>query len=174
MSKTALIVGATGLIGQHLTTTLLDSNEYSQVFVLVRRLLPLEHPKLAQVVVNFDALTAADIAGDDVFCCLGTTMKVAGSREAFEKVDYHYPLEVATFAQANGAKQFGIVTAMGADASSMIYYNRIKGHVETSLREVGFETLLIFRPSILLGERGEVRLGERIGKIFMRLLRPLT
>ncbi len=172
--KTALVIGATGLIGKHLTIKLLSSNYYSKVKVLVRKPLDLNHPNLEQIIVDFDNLDSSKIIADDVFCCLGTTMKAAGSKEAFYKVDFTYPVTIAKAALVNGAKQYLIVTAMGADEKSMIYYNRVKGEVEKALSELHYPTLLIFRPSMLLGERNEPRLGEKIGEILMNVFSFIT
>ncbi len=166
--KTALIVGATGLIGGHLTRKILNHPSYSKVKVFVRKPLDLQHLKLEQIVVDFDKLNASLVLADDIFCCLGTTMKQAGSKEAFYKVDYTYPLEVATSALANGAKQYMIVTAMGADAQSMFYYNRVKGEIEKALTDLDYPALIIFRPSLLLGERKESRSGEGFATIIMK------
>ncbi len=172
--KTALVVGATGLIGKHLTIKLLSSNFYSKIKVLVRKQLDINHPNLEQIIVDFDNLDISKIVADDVFCCLGTTMKQAGSKPAFYKVDFTYPVEIAKAALTNGAKQFLIVTAMGADQQSKFYYNRVKGEVEKALSDLRYPTLLIFRPSMLLGERKEARLGEKIGKIFMNAFSFIT
>ena len=166
--KTALVVGATGLIGNHLTHKLVNHPAYSSVKVLVRKPMDFQHPKLEQIVVDFDNLDVALVKADDVFCCLGTTMKQAGSKEAFYKVDFEYPFETALAALQNGAKQFLIVTAMGADAQSMFYYNRVKGEIEQALANLGFPTLIIFQPSLLLGERKESRSGEGIASVLMK------
>ena len=168
--KTALVLGATGLIGGLLTDLLLEDPEYSQVTLLVRRKINRAHPNLRQEVIDFDAPDAGKVRGDDVFCCLGTTNKVAGSREAFYKVDCTYPYEMARLALANGANQFLIVTAMGADAHSSIFYNRVKGEVEEKIAGLGYPTCCIFRPSLLLGERKEFRLGEKVGGALARVL----
>jgi uncharacterized protein YbjT (DUF2867 family) len=172
-NKTALVVGATGLIGNLVVEELLRSDKYTQVKVLVRKPLQYQHPKLTTTVVDFDALNAALINADDVYCCLGTTMKKAGSKEAFYKVDYTYPHQLAQIAKANGTKRFSIVTAMGADSKSLFYYNRVKGEIEESLRKLGFEAFIVFRPSLLLGNRPESRLGEQMGESLMKLFRPL-
>lgn len=171
--KTALIVGASGLIGKSLTIKLLENKFYSKVKILVRKNLDLSHPNLEQIIINFDNLDTSKIVADDVFCCLGTTMKVAGTKPAFYKVDFTFPLEIAKAALKNGAKQYLIVTAMGADTQSSIYYNRVKGEIEQALSDLHYPTLLIFRPSMLSGNRIESRLGERIGSAFMRLFDPL-
>ena len=172
--KTALVIGATGLIGKSLTIKLLENKFYAKVKILVRKKIDLLHPNLEQIMVDFDNLDTSKIVADDVFCCLGTTMKVAGSKPAFYKVDFTYPLVVAKAALENGAKQYLIVTSMGADPKSMIYYNRVKGEIEKALSDLHYPTLLIFRPSILLGERKEQRLGEKISKIAMNLISFMT
>ncbi|WP_337043400.1 oxidoreductase [Emticicia sp. 17c] len=168
--KTALVVGATGLIGNHLTQKLVNHPAYSTVKVMVRKPLGFQHPKLQQIIVDFDNLDPSVVVADDVFCCLGTTMKQAGSKAAFYKVDFTYPLEVAKAALKNGAQQYFIVTAMGADEKSMFYYNRVKGEVEKALSDLRFPTLVIFRPSLLLGERTESRAGEGLATILMTKL----
>ncbi len=171
---TALVVGSTGFIGNLLTIKLLESKIYDKVKVLVRKPMHLQHPDLEQIIVDFDKIDALKIVADDVFCCLGTTMRKAGSKSAFYKVDFTYPLEIAKIALKNGAKQYAIVTAMGADPKSLIYYNRVKGDIEKALGELNYSTLLIFRPSMLLGERGESRFGESIGKVLMTMFDFIT
>ncbi len=171
--KTALVVGATGLIGDLLTHQLVDSPIYSSVKVLVRKPLSWQHTRLQEVQFDFDHPNGLITQADDIFCCLGTTIKKAGSKEAFRKVDYQYPLDIARLSLANGARQFAIVTAMGANADSSIFYNRVKGDVERDLTNLNYPTLLIFRPSLLLGNRVEQRFGERIAAGAMRLLNPL-
>ena len=111
--KTALVVGASGLIGNLLTIKLLENKLYFNIKILVRKKLDLSHPNLEQIIVDFDNLDTAKIVADDVFCCLGTTMKIAGSKAAFYKVDFTFPLAIAKAALKNGAKQYLIVTAMG-------------------------------------------------------------
>lgn len=168
--KTALIVGSTGLIGNILLQKLINSDDYEKVISIVRKPSGISHPKLDERIIDFDKLGNLDLTADDVFCCLGTTMKKAGSKDAFYKVDYEYPVSVAKLAKKNGAKQYALITAMGADAKSMIYYNRVKGDVEKSIEEIGFETFLIYRPSMLLGDRKESRSGESIGQVVMTTL----
>ena len=170
--STALLVGASGLVGKHLLSLLLEDPAYAKVTVIGRKELPLQHEKLAQHIVDFDRLgqSAGHIRADDVFCCLGTTIKKAGSQDAFRKVDFTYPYEVAKIAKVNGARQFLIVTAIGADASSSVFYNRVKGEVENTIRKMPFHSIQIFRPSVLMGEREEFRLGERMAIIGMKAL----
>jgi uncharacterized protein YbjT (DUF2867 family) len=171
--KTALVVGATGLIGDILTRRLVDAPGYDRIVVLTRKPLAWQHPRLQEIPFNFDQPNSLLVRADDIYCCLGTTIKKAGSKEAFRKVDYQYPLDIAQLGRANGAKQFAIVTAMGADTESAFFYNRVKGEVERDLTGLAYPTLHIFRPSLLLGDRQESRLGERISEGFMRLLGPL-
>ncbi len=171
--KTALIVGATGLIGKHLTQKLLTSNFYEKVSVIVRKPLNIIHPKLEQIVIDFDNLDASKVNADDIFCCLGTTMKQAGSKDAFYKVDFTYPLNFAKAGLANGAKQFLVVSSMGADKKSMVYYSRVKGEIENALSDLNYPTLIILRPSMLAGERENPRIVEKIGKVVMDFFAPL-
>ncbi len=168
--KTALLVGATGLVGGNCLEFLLKSPRYSQVVCLVRKKLPIINDKLQQVVVDFDKLAdhADALKADDVFCCLGTTIKTAKTKENFKKVDYQYPLEVAKIALANGAQQYLIVSAMGADKSSIIFYNKTKGQVEHELKQLGYHSLHILQPSLLLGNREENRPGEKVGEAVMK------
>lgn len=173
-NRVALVVGATGLVGSKVVALLLANDRYSQVKVLVRKPYAVNHPKLTSIVFDFDNPDTSRVLADDVYCCLGTTMKKAGSKEAFYKVDFTYPYQIAQTALANGAKRFAIVTAMGADVKSLFYYNRVKGEIEQSLRQLGYHTLLIFRPSLLLGERNESRLGEKIGESLAYVFRWIT
>jgi uncharacterized protein YbjT (DUF2867 family) len=173
--RVALLVGATGLVGGHCLDLLLGDASYARVIALTRRPLARTHAKLDARVVDFDRLgeTAGDVAADDVFCCLGTTIRAAGSQEAFRRVDFAYPVETARLAAANGARRFLIVTAMGANARSRIFYNRVKGEVEAAVRAMAFESVVILRPSLLLGERAERRAGEETGKRVMSVVGPL-
>lgn len=171
--RRALVVGATGLVGQHLVDQLLKVANYSEVRVLVRNPLGKKHPKLREIQFNFQQPEAELVQGDDVFCCLGTTMKKAGSKEAFHTVDYEYPLLVARLAHQNGAQCFLIVTAMGADPKSFFYYNQVKGEVEEDLKKTGFDCLHFIRPSLLLGKRNEMRMGEKVGEVVMKILDPV-
>ena len=175
MDKIALVVGATGMIGSTLLEYLLNEMYYRKVIVLTRRRLLIDDPKLDKIIIDFDNLQKVTLPEpvDDAYCCLGTTMKKAGSKEAFRRVDYHYPLETAQMALKNGAAQYLIVTAMGANKNSAFFYNRVKGEVEEALWKLNFKAVHIFRPSLLLGERKERRVGEKIGAIVMKLLRPL-
>lgn len=175
MSKrTALIAGGSGLVGGHLLQMLLDNDAWERVTSLGRTQLPLTHARLRQQTVDFDRLEEQrEIFGaDDVFCCLGTTIKKAGSQQAFRRVDHDYPLAIAKLAKQQGAKQFLVVTALGSDAGSPIFYNRVKGELERELRGLELPSLHVFQPSLLLGDRREHRAGERVGAVFMKLAGP--
>ncbi len=171
MSKTALIAGATGLIGGQLLELLLKDNRYNEVIALSRKPLSSNHPKLTNVVIDFDRLAEQSDAlrADDVFCCLGTTMKQAGSQKAFYKVDFEYPLQIAKITRALGARQYLLVTALGANKKSSIYYNRVKGEIEEAVGNQDFESYHIFRPSFLQGDRIENRPGEQATTAFFKL-----
>ncbi|MGH2567081.1 MAG: oxidoreductase [Bacteroidota bacterium] len=170
--RTALLFGATGLVGHQCLKELLTHETYSDVILFLRNPVPMTHPKLKQHMVNFDRIQQhADlIRGDDLYWCLGTTMRKAGSPEAFEKVDFTYPLEIARLASANGVRQFLLVTSVGADSSSANFYLKTKGRVEEAVKVIPFRTHLVFRPSFLTGNRQEFRLGERIGITAVRAL----
>ena len=168
--KTALIAGSTGLIGQQLVQLLTESPLYEKVIAITRQDLP-AHPKLFQVKIEFGNITEKSemIKADDVFCCLGTTMAKAGSKEKFRQVDFYYPYLLAKTTYATGAKQYLIVSALGANKSSSIFYNEVKGEVEEAVSAVGFDAVHIFRPSLLLGHRPEKRSGEDTAKLFYRI-----
>lgn len=175
MRKTALLAGATGLIGSHLLPLLLASERYSKVIVVGRKAVPVVHPKLTQVVTDLDKLDALrlQLIADDVYCCLGTTMKQAGSKDAFYKVDYLYVVTLAALTASNFASQFMVVSSLGADAKSAVYYSKVKGEMEAAVQQLPFRAIHIFRPSLLLGERAQPRLGERISAVLMGAMKPL-
>ncbi|MDZ4714789.1 MAG: NAD(P)H-binding protein [Cytophagales bacterium] len=168
----AIIAGATGLVGSHVLELLLQNDAYEKVVALSRKPLSIHHQKLQNLVVDFDNLEAhtEGLRGDDVYCCLGTTIRQAGTKGAFRKVDFDYPITLARIAQRQGASQYLIVTALGSDPRSSIFYNRVKGEVEETLRALGFDSLHIFQPSMLLGPRTEQRAGESAGKWIMTRL----
>ena len=167
MAKTALIIGATGLVGEQCLNELLGSKEYEKVIALTRKKHEIRNAKYENIVTDFENLEAIaqQLKADDVFCSMGTTIAKAGSKAAFTKVDYTIPIKVAELTKQNGAKNFILVSSIGADASSLIFYSKTKGELENALMKLNFESLIILRPSILLGNRKEKRFGEEVGRI---------
>jgi len=174
-----LVAGATGLVGREVLAVLLADKSYSKVICVGRRALPLQHPKLVQHTVDFKAVAPFTALPhvDDVFIALGTTIKVAGSQAAFRAVDFEAIVAVARAGRAHGATKLGVVSAMGADPNSGIFYNRVKGEMEQALAHMGFKSLVMARPSLLAGDREALeqssRLGERLGLLATRWLNPL-
>lgn len=174
MGTTAWIAGASGLVGGHALEALLAEPGFERVVSFGRRELERSHPKLEQRRVDFAAFDAREAPAPDVaVCTLGTTIKKAGSQEAFRAVDHDAVLAFARAAKERGARVFVVVTALGADARSSVFYNRVKGEVERALEELGFESLAILQPSLLLGDRQERRSGEHVAIVASRLLAPL-
>lgn len=174
--RSALLLGATGLVGRHTLSRLATDARWSRVVSLDRRPLAVASPTHTSHVVDFTRLDAVDPdvwVCDDVFCAIGTTIRQAGSHVAFRHVDLDIPASAATHAHAAGATQMLLVSAMGADAGSRIFYNRTKGQVEAAVRGVGFEAVHLLRPSLLTGDRTEARTGEQIGEAVLRLLNPV-
>jgi uncharacterized protein YbjT (DUF2867 family) len=162
--KIALVAGATGLIGSQLLDVLLNDSRYEKVIAISRKPLQNRSPKLHNVLADLSTLATHkdQLQADDIFCCLGTTMGQAKSREAFRKVDFDYPLALARIGLELGAHQYLMVSALGANKDSSIFYSRVKGETEDALTHVGFESLHILRPSLLVGPRVETRTGEGI------------
>jgi uncharacterized protein YbjT (DUF2867 family) len=172
MHRIALVAGATGLVGRHLLSLLLDDRDVAEVVTLTRRPLATPHPKLQQGVVDFDQLASFVLPPvDDFYCCLGTTIAQAGSQQAFRQVDLVHPLTIARMALAAGAARCLFVSAMGANARSRVFYNRVKGEAEEELARLPFQSVFAFRPSLLAGERTEFRTGERVA---LALAQPLS
>jgi uncharacterized protein YbjT (DUF2867 family) len=165
--RTAAIFGATGLVGRACLDLLLADERYVRIVAIGRREPAQSHPKLVVRRAALDIVEALDDptlgSVDDVFCCLGTTIRKAGSQEAFRRVDLDYVVNAASFAKRHGARHFLMVSAVGADARSRVFYSRVKGEVEGAIAKLGIERVSIFRPSFILGPRKESRLGERLG-----------
>lgn len=172
-NKTALLLGASGLVGGHLLQQLLDSPHYTEVVALLRRPLDIQHPKLRQEIIDFDHPNPELIKGDDLFCALGTTLRKAGSKAAQYKIDCTYPAEIGRIARENGVQQYLLVSSIGANAQASGFYLKTKGELENKLKALDFRTFIAARPSFLLGNRQEFRLGEKIGIAFAKLLAPL-
>jgi uncharacterized protein YbjT (DUF2867 family) len=163
--RVAAIAGATGLTGHYVLNRLLDDGGYDPVLAVLRKPMHRNHPRLREKVVEFDSLSALAPSQVDVaFCCLGTTIRKAGSKEAFRRVDHDYVLAFANWARANGARHFLLVSSVSASPDSGNFYLRVKGETERDLAQLGFDWLDIFQPSFLLGNRAESRPGERIGQ----------
>lgn len=172
--RSALVVGATGLVGSALVKLLCESEEYASVNVISRRPLDYVHPKLVVTLREFDAIAERDIEfAYEVFCCLGTTIKKAGSRPEFEKVDFEYPMTIAALAKNRGIGHFIVISAMGANEKALAYYSRVKGKLEAELIKMDFPQLSIVRPSLITGDRKEFRLGESIGAKVLSVVNPL-
>lgn len=171
MSATAVAVvaGATGLVGQALVRQLAADGAWREVRALTRRDLPpgLAGPGVAPVQVDYSRLEPPPpwAAAEHVFCALGTTMRQAGSREAFRRVDFDYPVALARATLARGARHFLLVSAVGASTDSRFFYNRVKGEVEAAIAGLGFRSVTIARPSLLLGDRGTFRWAEQVGRV---------
>jgi len=167
VSRTALVAGATGLVGSHVLELLLADPQWSHVVTVGRRKTSNHNAKLEQRVLNLSELdSVTDLPHvDDVFWCLGTTIKQAGSQPAFRLVDHEFVVGLARAGLRAGATQFLLVSAIGADPESRVFYSRVKGETEAAIRKLSYRGIQIFRPSLLLGDRSEFRLGERIAML---------
>ncbi|HWK89626.1 MAG TPA: NAD(P)H-binding protein [Longimicrobium sp.] len=163
--RSALLLGATGLVGSNVLTLLLAAG-YARVAVLTRRKLVQTDPRMEQHVVDLERMAehAAAFAADHVFCCLGTTLRAAGSREAFRRVDYDYVVESARLAAEQGARRYLLVSSLGADAGSRVFYSRVKGETEDAVRALPLPSVVILRPSLILGPRADRRPGEALAQ----------
>jgi uncharacterized protein YbjT (DUF2867 family) len=172
--KTAIVAGATGMIGRECLELLLAHPAYARVIALVRRPLPIEHPKLESRELPFEELSRVPPpAADDAFCALGTTMRRAGSKEAFRRVDFEYATHFAYWVRGGGAKLMAVVSSVDADEDAGSFYLAVKGDMERGMREQRFPRLAIFRPSVLLGDRGEFRPAEVLMAGVLRAVSPL-
>lgn len=176
-NKTAVVAGATGMMGKTLVQLLLEDTAYQQVIVLVRRSTGISHPKLVERIVSFDRLESevgADLLKNtDVFCTLGTTMQQAGSREAFRRVDFEYPLSLGKLALQHHSASYIIVTAMWASEQSWMFYTRVKGELERELLSLGLPRLVILRPSLLTGDREDESFTDRATEVIFRMIDPV-
>ncbi len=171
--KIALIAGATGLVGGKLLNLLLSSTQFDKVISIGRREVPLKNAKLENCIVDFEELDTLNIKVDVVFCCLGTTIKKAGSQDAFRKVDLEFPKNIASYASKIGATSFHLISSIGANSTSSVFYNKVKGEVENAISSFLFKQTHIYRPSMLLGKRNETRFLESVGIFIFKLLQFL-
>lgn len=173
--KTALVVGATGLVGSELLSDLVKSPAYHKIHILVRKKTTVESSKIIEHIIDFDKIEAfqLDKPIDHIFCTLGTTIKKAKTKENFRKVDYDYVLKIGMKAKEWNVEKFLIVSSLGANARSSIFYNRVKGEIENALKELHLPHLFIFRPSLLMGNRKESRPGEKTAITLYKIINPL-
>jgi uncharacterized protein YbjT (DUF2867 family) len=174
--RTALLAGGSGMVGSHLLSLLLQASDYLRVYALSRRPLPLDHPRLANRVLNFGVSLQSQLKGlqcQDAFCCLGTTIREAGSQQEFRAVDHDLVLEFARAALSAGVERFVLVSAVGADASSRNFYLRVKGETERALMSMNIRSLDIMAPSLLLGSRRDLRPLELVARSAMWMVNPL-
>ncbi|MFC4322206.1 oxidoreductase [Litchfieldia salsa] len=167
MGKKALIAGASGLVGRNLLEILVEGDEYEEIIAIVRTPLSYQHPKLKEHIVNFDELSKEKqlfSTVDHVYCCLGTTIKKAGSKEVMYKIDVEYPLELAELSRKEGVSHFILVSSMNANPNSPIWYSKMKGELEQKITQIPFQSISIIRPSLLMGNRQEFRLGEKMAE----------
>jgi len=173
-NKSALIFGSTGLIGNLLLEELVQSEIYQTINIFVRQSAEISHPKIQEFIVDFSNPDSFSnqINGDDMFICLGTTIKKAGSIKRMEEIDRDLPVMLSSAASQNGVKRIAVVSSIGAKPTSSNYYLRIKGEMENEIMKLKFETIAIVKPSMLLGERKEKRTGESAGKFVMKVFHP--
>jgi len=170
--STAVVIGATGLIGKSLVKQLVDDSTFSKITILVRNWDDFSHPKLEVIPINFNNLYELRRKlpiGKTIFCCIGTTQKkVKGDKNAYRKIDFDIPVNIAQLGLEKGYDQYLLVSAVGANDQSSNFYLRLKGQVEDAIRQLAFKTIHIFRPSVLIGNRKEKRIGERIGIVLTK------
>ena len=172
--KNVILAGASGLIGSELLSLLLDSNKIGSVLALVRSPLPVAHPKLTQLEVDFDKLRDYKeiIKGEVIYCCLGSTKKKTPDENEYRKIDHDYPLQLAEIGFENKVSQFHLISSLGANHKSTIFYNRLKGETERDLKEYTFRSIHIYQPSLLVGNRTENRPLEKAMIGIMRIINP--
>ena len=168
----AIVIGATGLIGRELVKQLLAKDDFDRVVTLVRKTSGVSDNKLEEIVIDFDEPSSYSkyLAGDVLFCALGTTIKKAGSQEAFRKIDFQYVVDFASVAAKNGIKRFSVVSSLGSKADTSNFYLRTKGEMEKAIATLNFDSVYIFRPSLLLGDRQETRTGEKIAEFLFKII----
>ena len=166
MSKSIVIIGSSGLIGKEVLKLTLENSKIEHVTILVRKSLNLKHEKLTEVITNFKDLNEIEsrIIGDALICCLGTTRKKTPNLQEYKNIDFGLTLEIAKIAKINDVRQIHLISAIGADPNSKIFYNRLKGETEQALIKIDFPQTIIYQPSLLIGKRKEFRFGELIAQ----------
>lgn len=175
MRKIAVILGSTGLTGGILLNKLLEDKRYKEVKVFNRNTLGKVHPKLKEFVVDLLDFSSFEhnFTGDDLFCCIGTTLKKTPDKSLYRKIDYGIPVTASKIAVNNGFTTFLVMSSMGADANSFVFYNKTKGEMERDVLKQNIKRIFILQPSLITGKRNEKRLGEYLGKLFMSIINPL-
>ncbi|MDP3467135.1 MAG: NAD(P)H-binding protein [Daejeonella sp.] len=175
MPHQVILVGASGLIGSHLLTQLIESVEISRILLLLRKPLHISAHKVQELIVNFDELEhySSDIKGDVIFSCLGTTKAATPDSDLYRKIDLEYPLKLAEIGTRNGVSQFHLVSSLGANALASNAYLKLKGELENELKNLSISSLHIYQPSLLTGNRKESRLGEKFAISVFKLINPL-
>ena len=166
MSKTITIIGASGLIGNEVLQLAMENKEIERITIFVRKSLHLNNPKLIEVITDFKNLNDLEtkINGDALICCLGTTRKKTPNLEEYKKIDFDLTINLAQIAKKQNIEQVHLISAIGADSKSKIFYNRLKGETEVALINIGFPQTIIYRPSLLIGKRNEYRFGELLAQ----------
>lgn len=174
MGKTAIILGATGLTGNILLKKLIADKNYSCIKLFSRNTVDLNSEKIQEFLIDVLQLDqhSKDFIADEVFCCVGTTAAKTKDKNSYKAIDYGIPVNAAKLAKKNGIKTFVVISSMGADAKSAIFYNRTKGEMEHAILQQNIKNTIILRPSLIGGNRNENRVGERIGKGMMTILNP--
>ena len=175
MNKTAVVVGGTGLIGKALVKKLCADSRYREVKLLVRKPTAVVDSKVTVIELDFTNIEQLKqhVVGDELFCCIGTTIRKAGSQEKFEEVDYQIPKNLAFAAAKNNVHKFLMISSLGANSNSPNFYLRTKGKAEQALTAAGLNNYLVVRPSLLTGTREETRVGEKIGEAILSILKPV-
>lgn len=173
--KRVIIAGASGLIGSELLDLLLENDKIGEVVALVRKALPVSNLKVVQIPTNFDSLEdiKTELFGDALYCCLGTTKAKTPDEADYRKVDHDYPVTLAQLASANKVSQFHLISAIGADPGSSIFYNRLKGETEQDVKKIPFRSIHIYQPSLITGKRKENRPMEKLAISIMKIINPL-
>ncbi|BFM43252.1 oxidoreductase [Flavobacterium sp. CFS9] len=173
--KKAIVYGASGLVGSYILENLLNNTTYEQIVIVVRKELNIQHPKLKMLIGDFNTLSEVikDIQVDEVFIALGTTRKKTPDKKQYYRIDHDYPILATKLAKENGAKAVFLVSALGANAKSSIFYTRLKGETEQGIISLNLEHTYIFRPSMILGDRKESRPMERVFIGIFKLINPL-
>ena len=175
MAKTAIIIGATGLTGGILTKLLLKDSRYAKVRLISRSSCGLQDPKLEEYLVDMFALKehAHLFSGDELFCCIGTTKAKTPNETIYRKIDFDIPVTAAELCKASGVKTFAVISSLGANPKSSIFYSRLNGEMEAAFTALQLDKTIIIRPSLISGKRREYRTGEQLGKAVMKLINPI-